>query len=46
MLATKPGLRDLALTTNGVLGLPAAGASLEATAGLHRLTISLDTLVP
>ncbi len=41
-LAQKPGLRDLALTTNGVLLAPAA-AALKA-AGLHRVTVSLDTL--
>ncbi len=44
MLAAKPGIRDLALTTNGVL-LPASAADL-ARAGLHRLTVSLDTLRP
>ena len=42
MIAQKPGLKDLALTTNGILledqidGL--------ATAGLRRITVSLDTL--
>jgi cyclic pyranopterin phosphate synthase len=41
-LAARPWLRDLALTTNGVL-LEAAAADLKA-AGLHRLTVSLDTL--
>jgi cyclic pyranopterin phosphate synthase len=41
-LATRPWLRDLALTTNGVL-LEAQAADLKA-AGLHRLTVSLDTL--
>ncbi|MGE3278135.1 MAG: GTP 3',8-cyclase MoaA [Vicinamibacterales bacterium] len=41
-LAAKPGLRDLALTTNGILLAPVA-AALKA-AGLHRLTVSLDTL--
>ncbi|MGE0394595.1 MAG: GTP 3',8-cyclase MoaA [Vicinamibacterales bacterium] len=41
-LAAKPGLRDLALTTNGILLAPAA-AALKAS-GLHRLTVSLDTL--
>ena len=41
-LAKKPAIRDLALTTNAVLLAPAA-ADLE-RAGLHRLTISLDTL--
>lgn len=41
-LARKPGIRDLAMTTNGVL-LAAAAADL-ARAGLHRVTVSLDTL--
>lgn len=42
MLAAKPGLRDLALTTNGVL----LGEQIDAlkTAGLGRVTVSLDTL--
>jgi cyclic pyranopterin phosphate synthase len=39
-LATTPGVRDLTLTTNGVL-LPALAQSLK-DAGLHRVTISLD----
>jgi cyclic pyranopterin phosphate synthase len=42
MLAQKPGLRDLALTTNGVLLTDQIDA-LHA-AGLGRLTVSLDTL--
>ena len=42
MLAARPAIRDLALTTNGVL-LADQAARLRA-AGLHRLTISLDTL--
>ena len=41
-LASRPAIRDLALTTNGVL-LAAQAAALRA-AGLHRLTVSLDTL--
>lgn len=41
-LAARPALADLALTTNGVL-LAAQAAALRA-AGLHRLTVSLDTL--
>ncbi|MBM3752226.1 MAG: GTP 3',8-cyclase MoaA [Acidimicrobiia bacterium] len=41
-LARKPWLTDLALTTNGVL-LADAAAELR-QAGLHRLTVSLDTL--
>jgi len=44
LLAAKPRLRDLALTTNGVL-LGEQARSL-ATAGLHRVTVSLDTLRP
>jgi cyclic pyranopterin phosphate synthase len=43
-LARKSGLRDLAITTNGVL-LAEHAASLKA-AGLHRVTVSLDTLDP
>ena len=42
MLAAKPGLRDLALTTNGVL-LQEQIDALK-TAGLGRITVSLDTL--
>ncbi len=42
MLAAKPRLRDLALTTNGVL--LAEHATPLRTAGLHRMTVSLDTL--
>ena len=41
-LAARPAIRDLALTTNGVLLAPQA-AALRA-AGLHRITVSLDTL--
>ena len=44
LLAAKPGLRDLAMTTNGVL-LAAEAPALKA-AGLHRVTVSLDTLDP
>jgi cyclic pyranopterin phosphate synthase len=44
LLAARPGLRDLALTTNGVL-LAEQAAALQA-AGLHRVTVSLDTLSP
>jgi cyclic pyranopterin phosphate synthase len=44
LLATKPGVHDLAITTNGVL-LAAQAAGLKA-AGLHRVTVSLDTLRP
>jgi len=42
MIAAKRGLVDLALTTNGVL-LGDQAASLK-TAGLKRITVSLDTL--
>jgi cyclic pyranopterin phosphate synthase len=42
LLAARPAIRDLALTTNGVL-LAGQADALRA-AGLHRLTVSLDTL--
>jgi cyclic pyranopterin phosphate synthase len=42
LLAAKPKLRDLALTTNGVL--LGEQASPLRSAGLHRVTVSLDTL--
>jgi GTP 3',8-cyclase len=42
MLAQLPGIADLTLTTNG--SLLAAQATALATAGLHRLTVSLDSL--
>ncbi len=42
MLADRSSIRDLALTTNGIL-LADQAAELAA-AGLHRLTVSLDTL--
>jgi cyclic pyranopterin phosphate synthase len=42
MLAVKPGLRDLALTTNGVLLADQIDALRGA--GLGRITVSLDTL--
>ncbi|MFO1077263.1 MAG: GTP 3',8-cyclase MoaA [Planctomycetota bacterium] len=44
MLAGKPGVRELAMTTNGVL-LAEHAADLRGS-GLHRLTVSLDTLDP
>ena len=44
LLADKPTLRDLAMTTNGVL-LAEQARPLRA-AGLHRVTVSLDTLRP
>jgi cyclic pyranopterin phosphate synthase len=43
-LAERDAVKDLALTTNGVL-LAAQAATLR-DAGLHRITISLDTLDP
>ena len=42
LLASRRGIRDLALTTNGVL-LAAHATDLK-RAGLHRVTVSLDTL--
>jgi cyclic pyranopterin phosphate synthase len=42
LLAAKPWLRDLALTTNGLLLADAAGDLKRA--GLHRVTVSVDTL--
>ena len=44
LLAAKPRLRDLAITTNGVLLAEQAGSLKEA--GLGRVTVSLDTLRP
>ncbi|MGH9405979.1 MAG: GTP 3',8-cyclase MoaA [Terriglobia bacterium] len=44
VLAARPLVEDLAITTNGVL-LGAKGRSLR-TAGLKRVTVSLDTLQP
>jgi GTP 3',8-cyclase len=41
-ISSVPGIRDLAMTTNGML-LPELAADLK-TAGLKRLNISLDTL--
>src|SRR5687767_12139424 len=41
-LASLAGVQDLALTTNGVLLADRAGALRDA--GLHRITVSLDTL--
>jgi cyclic pyranopterin phosphate synthase len=41
-LAKRPRIRDLALTTNGVLLAEHARALKDA--GLHRITVSLDTL--
>jgi len=44
LLAANPLIEDLALTTNGVLLAEQAGALHRA--GLHRVTVSLDTLRP
>jgi cyclic pyranopterin phosphate synthase len=44
LLSAKPRLRDLAITTNGVL-LAEQARALKA-AGLRRVTVSLDTLRP
>jgi cyclic pyranopterin phosphate synthase len=44
LLAAKPRLRDLAITTNGVLLAAQVGELKQA--GLHRITVSLDTLQP
>ena len=44
ILAANPRIRDLALTTNGVL-FAEQGEALR-DAGLHRVTLSLDTLRP
>ncbi len=44
MLAKNPRIKDIALTTNGVL-LEEQAQSLYG-AGLHRITVSLDTLKP
>jgi cyclic pyranopterin phosphate synthase len=43
-LAARSRIRDLAMTTNGIL--LAEHVSALADAGLHRLTVSLDTLHP
>ena len=43
-LAARSAIRDLAMTTNGVL--LEANARAPRDAGLHRLTVSLDTLRP
>jgi cyclic pyranopterin phosphate synthase len=42
ILAGKPALSDIAMTTNGVLLVESAGRLKSA--GLHRVTVSLDTL--
>ena len=44
LLAAKTAIQDLALTTNGIL-LAGQAEALQ-SAGLHRITLSLDTLKP
>lgn len=44
MIARNPRIKDLAITTNGVLLAESAQALYDA--GLHRVTVSLDTLRP
>ncbi|TAL40375.1 MAG: GTP 3',8-cyclase MoaA [Methylovulum sp.] len=44
MIARNPRIKDLAITTNGILLAEAARALYDA--GLHRVTVSLDTLRP
>ncbi len=44
MLGENPRIADLALTTNGILLADQAGELYQA--GLHRFTVSLDTLKP
>lgn len=43
-LAARPALHDIAITTNGLL--LASRIEALAAAGLHRVTVSLDTLLP
>ena len=44
LVSVVPGIEDVALTTNGILLAGQAAALKEA--GLHRITVSLDTLRP
>ena len=44
LVSVVPGVEDVALTTNGILLAGQAAALREA--GLHRITVSLDTLRP
>jgi cyclic pyranopterin phosphate synthase len=44
MIAAEPRIRDLAITTNGILLAQEARALRDA--GIHRVTVSLDTLRP
>ncbi len=44
LIVAKPALRDVAITSNGILLADQASALKEA--GLHRVTVSLDTLSP
>src|SRR5436305_4115795 len=43
-LAAVPGIKDIGLTTNGILLAPLAGALRDA--GLRRINVSLDTMDP
>ncbi len=43
-VASTPGIREVALTTNGTLLAPMAGPLAQA--GLHRINLSLDTVDP
>jgi cyclic pyranopterin phosphate synthase len=43
-IAAVPGIKDIGLTTNGILLAPLAGALWDA--GLRRINISLDTMDP
>ena len=44
MISAEPRIRDLAITTNGILLAQEARALRDA--GIHRVTVSLDTLKP
>ena len=44
MLAAIPGIKDVGLTTNGILLAPMAQALWDA--GLRRINVSLDTMDP
>ena len=44
MLAAIPGIKDIGLTTNGILLAPMARALWDA--GLRRINVSLDTMDP
>jgi cyclic pyranopterin phosphate synthase len=44
MIAAEPRIREIAITTNGILLAPEAQTLRDA--GIHRVTVSLDTLRP